>query len=84
MARPRRSNRFCPDCRTRLVYYPTLSNPKAANEYRVLVYSCPGCTVDGEKPKMIAFRRNAVDDPIEAVRVEITQIRKKQESQDET
>lgn len=67
------------DCGGRLVYYPTLSNPKATNEYRILTYACPDCTKDFNKPKMITVQRNFDNDPIEAVRVEITQVREQQE-----
>lgn len=76
MARTRRANRYCVDCGARLVYYARLSNPKAPNEYRVLVYACPDCTKDFEKPKMFSIRRNRVEDPLEAVEIEITQARK--------
>jgi hypothetical protein len=41
LARIKRANRYCVDCGARLVYYPRLSNPKAPNEHRVLVYACP-------------------------------------------
>ncbi len=58
MARTRRANRYCVDCGARLVYYPRLSNPKAPNEHRVLVYACPDCTEDFEKPKMFSIKRN--------------------------
>jgi len=59
------------------VYYPRLSNPKAPNERRVLVYACPDRTEDFEKPKMFSIRRNQVDDPLETVEIEITQVQKK-------
>ena len=77
MVRTRRANRYCVDCGSRLVYYPRLSNPKAPNEHRVLVYACPDCTEDFEKPKMFSIRRNQVDDPLETVEIEITQNQKK-------
>ena len=77
MVRTRRANRYCVDCGARLVYYPRLSNPKAPNEHRVLVYACPDCTEDFEKPKMFSIRRNQVEDPLETVEIEITQIQKK-------
>ena len=77
MVRTRRANRYCVDCGARLVYYPRLSNPKAPNEHRVLVYACPDCTDDFEKPKMFSIRRNQVEDPLETVEIEITQIQKK-------
>ena len=77
MARLRRTNRYCVDCGSRLVYYARLSNPKAPNEYRVLVYACPDCSKDFEKPKMFSIRRNQVEDPLETVEIEITQARKK-------
>ena len=76
MARLRRTNRYCVDCGGRLVYYARLSNPKAPNEHRVLVYACPDCTRDFEKPKLFSIRRNQVDDPLETVEIEITQQKK--------
>jgi len=72
-----RVNRYCVDCGSRLVYYARLSNPKAANENRILVYACPDCTITFEKPKMISIKRNQVDDPLETVEIEITQYRNK-------
>ena len=77
MARTRRANRDCVDCSARLVYYPRLSNPKAPNEHRVLVYACPDCTEDFEKPKMFSIKRNVTEDPLETVEIEITQTQKK-------
>ena len=77
MARTRRANRYCVDCGARLVYNPRLSNPKAPNEDRVLVYACPDCTEDFEKPKMFSIKRNVVDEPLETVEIEINQTRKK-------
>lgn len=59
------------------MYYPRLSNPKAPNDYRVLVYACPDCTEDFKKPKMFSIRRNKAEDPLETVEIEITQIQKK-------
>ena len=76
MARAR-ANRYCIDCGARLVYYPRLSNPKAPNEHRILVYSCPDCTRDFEKPKLFAIRRGDSDDPLESVEISITQERKR-------
>ena len=77
MVRTRRANRYCVDCGARLVYYPRLSNPKAPNDHRVLVYACPDCTDDFEKPKMFSIKRNIVDEPLETVEIEINQTRKK-------
>ena len=77
MVRTRRANRYCVDCGARLVYYPRLSNPKAPNEHRVLVYACPDCTNNFEKPKMFSIKRNVVDEPLETVEIEINQTRKK-------
>jgi len=65
----RRTNRYCVDCGARLVYYARLSNPKARNEDRKLVYGCMDCTNDSEKPKLLAISTNSVDDPIETVEV---------------
>jgi len=59
------------------VYYPRLSNPKAPNEFRILVYACPDCTVDFEKPKMFSIKRSQVEEPLETVEIEITQSQKK-------
>jgi len=59
------------------VYYPRLSNPKAPNEFRVLVYACPDCTIDFEKPKMFSIKRSQVEEPLETVEIEITQSQKK-------
>ncbi|HEX9846485.1 MAG TPA: hypothetical protein VGA92_08520 [Candidatus Nitrosotenuis sp.] len=77
MARIRRANRYCIDCGGRLTYYPRLSNPKAPNEHRVLVYACPDCTDDFEKPKLLSIRRNQVEDPLETVEIEIIEPRQK-------
>jgi len=77
MARTRRANRYCIDCGGRLTYYPRLSNPKAPNEHRVLVYACPDCTIDFEKPKLLSIRRNQVEDPLETIEVEIIENREK-------
>ncbi len=78
MARLRRTNRYCVDCGARLVYYARLSNPKAPNEHRVLVYACPDCTKDFEKPMLLSIRRNQNEDPLMTVEIEITQYRKAQ------
>ena len=78
MARTKRANRYCVDCSSRLVYYPRLSNPKAPNEYRVLVYACPDCSNDFDKPKMFSIKRNHVENPLETVEIEIKQVQKQQ------
>jgi|TARA_B100000029_G_scaffold455135_1_gene482155 hypothetical protein len=54
-----------------------LSNPKAPNQFRVLVYACPDCTDDFEKPKMFSIKRSQVEEPLETVEIEITQSQKK-------
>ncbi len=77
MAKLKRTNRYCVDCGARLVYYPRLSNPKAPNDYRILVYSCPDCSNDFEKPKLISIKRNQVEDPLTTIEIEITQLHKK-------
>ena len=69
--------RYCVDCGAKLVYYPNLSNPKAPNEYRVLVYACPECTISFEQPKLFSIHRNKVKDPLLTVQIEITQLHKK-------
>jgi len=69
--------RYCVDCSAKLVYYPSLSNPKAPNEYRILVYACPECTISFEQPKLFSIRRNKVNDPLLTVQIEITQMHKK-------
>jgi len=73
----KRTNRYCVDCGTRLVYYARLSNPKAPNQHRIMVYACPICTNDFDKPKLLAIRRNQVEDPLETVEIQITEERKK-------
>ena len=66
--------RHCPDCGAALVYYPHLSSPRAPDGQRVLVYSCPECTDDFERPRMVAVRPGADDAaPIESVDVVITE-----------
>lgn len=65
------TKRYCPDCKARLVYYPNLSNSKAPNEYRLLVYACPNCSETMEKPKFIAIKRNKSEEPFETIRVTI-------------
>ncbi len=62
---------YCFDCGSRLVYYANLSNPKAPNEYRVLVYGCMNCSRTGERPKVMSVKRNKSEDPIEAMRIQI-------------
>ena len=76
MVRTKRANRYCVDCGSRLVCYPRLSNPKAPNEYRVLVYACPDCSNDFDKPKMFSIKRNQVENPLETVEIEIKQVQK--------
>jgi len=66
--------RYCIDCGSKLVYYPNLSNPKAPNEHRVLVYACPDCTISFEQPKLFSVQRNKVDDPLRTVSLQITQM----------
>ena len=60
-------NKYCIDCGARLTYYGALSNPKAANEYRVLTYGCP----DYEKPHLIRVQRSEVFDTMKVVELEI-------------
>jgi len=74
--RKNRTNRYCIDCGAKLVYYPRLSNPKAPNDHRVLVYGCPNCTVSFEKPKLFSIQRNQVEDPLHTVEIQITEYRK--------
>ncbi len=76
MARIRRTNRYCVDCGARLVYYPRLSNPKAPNEHRILVYACPDCSNDFDKPKMFSIKRNQGEEPLETGEIEINQVQK--------
>ena len=76
MARTKRANRYCVDCGSRLGFYPRLSNPKAPNESRVLIYACPDCSNDFDKPKMFSIKRNQVENPLETVEIEIKQVQK--------
>ena len=64
-------NKYCIDCGARLTYYGALSNPKAANEYRVLTYGCPDCTKDYEKPHLIRVQRSEVFDTMKVVELDI-------------
>ncbi len=64
MARTRRANRYCVDCGARLTYHSLLSNPRAPNEHRTLVYSCIDCTRALGRPKMLAIRRRRSEDPL--------------------
>lgn len=73
----KRVNRYCIDCGGRLVYYPRLSNPKAPNEHRIMVYGCPDCTKDFEKPKLFSIKRNDSEDPLTTVELIITDARRK-------
>lgn len=70
------TKRYCINCGTRLIYYPNLSNPKAPNEQRVLVYSCPDCTKTFEKPTLIAVKRGNSDDTIETIKIYISEEKK--------
>lgn len=63
------SKRYCVDCGARLVYYANLSNPKAPNEQRLLVYACPDCSETFEKPTLIAIKRSKSDDPLQTIKV---------------
>lgn len=65
------TKRYCVDCGARLVYYPNLSNPKAPNEQRLLVYACPDCSKTFEKPTLIAIKRSKSDDPLQTIKVTI-------------
>ena len=49
--------RHCPDCGAAMVYYPHLSRTKAPDGRRILAYSCPECTDDFERPRMVVVRR---------------------------
>lgn len=69
--------RHCPDCGAAMLYYPHLSSTRASDGRRVLAYSCPECTDDFERPRMVAVRRAGRGaaaeggDGIESVGVEI-------------
>ncbi len=69
--------RYCIDCGDQLVYYPQLSTPKSPNEFRVLTYACPKCTISFETPKLIMVQRTQSDDPLKAVRLQIVRPAKK-------
>ncbi len=59
------------------MYYALLSNPRAPNEFRSLVYTCPDCTKHNKRPKMISVKRIKVDDPLKVVRRYVSKIQKK-------
>lgn len=64
-----RVNRYCVQCGGRLTYYPLLSNPKAENNDRTMVYGCLGkCTKDAEKPVLIAIQTLVTNDPIRTMK----------------
>ena len=82
----RSRGRHCPDCGAAMLYYPHLSSAGAPGGRRVLVYSCPECTDDFDRPRMVAVRRasggaragageagGGVVDGIESVDVEIVE-----------
>ena len=68
---PKKIQKFCHDCGSRLGYYPSLSNSKAENKHRVLTYVCMTCTEDSDKPVLIRVSRNEVQDPLKVVNLEI-------------
>jgi len=68
-----KTKRYCIDCGAFLVYYANLSNPKAPNEHRNLVYGCPKCTESFEKPKLFSIHRSKVSDPLVTIHIEIIQ-----------
>lgn len=68
--------KYCPDCRTLLVYYRALSNPTAPNEHRRLFYACQKCTDTFEKPTLISIQCTKENDPLRVVTLEITKARK--------
>jgi len=72
--------KYCIDCGARLLYYPRLSNPKAENEQRVMVYGCPDCSDNFDKPKLIAIRRNSSKDPLSQMEVIVLDVRRKKKS----
>jgi len=54
----------------------TIIKSKGSNEYRVLVYACPDCSNDFDRPKMFSIKRNQVENPLETVEIEIKQVQK--------
>ena len=74
--RPRLRGRHCPDCGEAMLYYPHLSRPRSPDGRRTLVYACPECTDDFDRPQMVTVRRGGDDEErpgIESVDVEITE-----------
>lgn len=71
--------RHCPDCGAAMLYYPHLSSTRASDGRRILVYSCPECTDDFERPRMVAIRRAGrgagaeEGDAVESVDVDIVE-----------
>jgi len=72
----RSCGRFCVNCGSKLIFYRNLSNAKAPNEHRILVYACPSCTKSYEKPTLISIQQNESNDPLRVVSVQVTRIRK--------
>lgn len=71
----KRVNRYCVNCGSRMVYYARLSNPKAPNEHRIMVYGCERCTKDFEKPVLISIRTSNVEDPLLSMEIEVMRVR---------
>lgn len=65
--------RRCPDCGAAMLYYPHLSSPRAPEGRRALVYSCPECTDDFERPRMVVVRPGAGGAGVDSVGVEIVE-----------
>jgi len=53
--RHKRTNKYCFFCGSRLQYQPTLSNPKAPNQHRILTYACPNCSDRLNKPVLLSI-----------------------------
>lgn len=68
-----RRGRRCPDCGAAMLYYPHLSSPRAPDGRRALVYSCPECTDDFERPRMVVVRPGAGGAGVDSVGVEIVE-----------
>lgn len=68
-----RRGRRCPDCGAAMLYYPHLSSPRAPDGRRSLVYSCPECTDDFERPRMVVVRPGAGGAGVDSVGVEIVE-----------
>ena len=74
------AKKYCHDCGARLRYHADLSNPKAPNEYRNLIYECEACYRTDGKRKFISVKKTEADDSLLTMNISIIKDRKKYQS----